>query len=178
MDLLSFIRTTDPTKVRVGERQRAEGKPKLLDTTIGRVVPLLSVAPARTSSELEASVDKLFDEGGSGGQTEQGDSTSGGHGVGIPQVSETAEIAAEDAAPMQPKHQRKRKIIVSDAGGPSHPPKKLREDHEASTGPSVAGKSMSTLQKLLAGAVLNPEVRIAALPTLPFITSSVSVTPE
>ncbi|GJW33961.1 hypothetical protein Tco_0053993 [Tanacetum coccineum] len=37
---------------------------------------------------------------------------------------------------------------------------------------------MSALQRLLAGAVLNPEVGIAALPTLPFITFSVSVTPE
>ncbi|GKA71845.1 hypothetical protein Tco_0778061 [Tanacetum coccineum] len=108
------------------------------DTTVGRVVPLLPVAPARASSELEASVDKLFDEGGSGGQTEQGDSASGRHG-----------------------RQRKRKTIVSDAGEPSHPPKKLREDYETSTGPFVAGKSRS-----------------AALPTLPFITSSVSVTPE
>ncbi|GJV60440.1 putative ribonuclease H-like domain-containing protein [Tanacetum coccineum] len=62
MDLLSFIRTADPTKVRVGERQRAEGEPKLLDTTVGHVVPLLPVAPARASSEVEASVEKLFDE--------------------------------------------------------------------------------------------------------------------
>ncbi|GJY67189.1 hypothetical protein Tco_0469427 [Tanacetum coccineum] len=154
MDLLSFIRTVDPSKVRVGERQRVEGEPKLLDTTVGRVVPLLPVAPARASSELEASVDKLFYEGGSGGQAKQ------------------------DASPVQPKCQRKWKIIVSDAGGPSHPPKKLREDHETSTGPSVAGKSRSALQRLLAGVVLNPEVGTAALPTLPFITSYVSVTPE
>ncbi|GKD59242.1 hypothetical protein Tco_1296751 [Tanacetum coccineum] len=154
MDLLSFIQTIDPTKVRVGERQRAKGKPKLLDTTVGRVVPLLPVALAHASSELEASVDKLFDEGGSGGQAKQ------------------------DASPVQPKCQRKWKIIVSDAGGPSHPPKKLMEDHETSTGPSVACKSRSALQRLIAGAVLNPKVEIAALPTLPFITSSVSVTPE
>ncbi|GJV78535.1 hypothetical protein Tco_1514405 [Tanacetum coccineum] len=159
MDLLSFIQTTDPTKVRVGERQRTKGKPKLLDTTVGHVVPLLSVAPGRASSELEASVDKLFDERDSGGQTKQ-------------------EIVAEDAATVQPKRQRRRKTIISDAGGPSHPPKKLREDHRTSTGPSVAGKSMFALQRLLAGAVLNSEVRIATLPTLPFITSSVSVTPE
>ncbi|GJU02530.1 hypothetical protein Tco_1112868 [Tanacetum coccineum] len=178
MDLLSFIQTADPTKVRIGERQRAEGEPKLLDTTVGRVVPLLPVAPARASSELEASVDKLFDEGGSGSHAEQGDSVSGGHGVGVPQVSETAEIVAEDAAPVQPRRQRKRKTVVSDAGEPSHPPKKLREDHGTSTGPSVAGKSRSALQRLLAGAVLNPEVGVVALPTLPFITSSVSVTPE
>ncbi|GKC41440.1 hypothetical protein Tco_1059162 [Tanacetum coccineum] len=66
MDLLSFIQTADPTKVRVGERQRAEDEPKLLDTTVGRVVPLLPIAPARAESELDASVNMLFDEGGSG----------------------------------------------------------------------------------------------------------------
>ncbi|GJW14426.1 hypothetical protein Tco_0018559, partial [Tanacetum coccineum] len=142
MDLLSFIRTADPTKVRVGERQRAKGEPKLLDTTVGRVVPLLPVALPCASSELEASVEKLFDEGGSGSRMERGDSVSGGHGVDIPQVSATADIVAEDAAPVQPKHQRKRKTTISDA------------------------------------AVLNPEVGVAALPTLPFITSSVPVTPE
>ncbi|GJX47509.1 hypothetical protein Tco_0272699 [Tanacetum coccineum] len=98
--------------------------------------------------------------------------------VGTPLVSEATETVVEDVAPLQPKRQRKRKTVVSDAGGPSHPPKKLREDHKTSTGPYVAGKSMSALQRLLAGAVLNPEVGIAALPTLPFITSSVSVTPE
>nr|GEX39144.1 putative ribonuclease H-like domain-containing protein [Tanacetum cinerariifolium] len=39
MDLLSFIQTADPTKVRVGERERDKGEPKLLETTVGRVVP-------------------------------------------------------------------------------------------------------------------------------------------
>ncbi|GJV60439.1 hypothetical protein Tco_1466539 [Tanacetum coccineum] len=71
---------------------------------------------------------------------------SGGHDVDIPQVSVTAEIVAEDAAPVQPKRQRKRKTFI--------------------------------LQRLLAGAVLNPKVGVAALPTLLFITSSVSVTLE
>ncbi|GKB64608.1 hypothetical protein Tco_0920794 [Tanacetum coccineum] len=109
--LLSFIQTADPTKVRIGERQRAEGEPKF-------------------SSHAE-----------------QGDSASGGHGVGIPQVSETAKIVAEDASPVQPRRQRKRKRLF-------------------------------LMLRLLAGAVLNPEVGVAALPTLPFITSSVFVTPE
>nr|GEW85212.1 transposase (putative), gypsy type [Tanacetum cinerariifolium] len=68
MDLLSFIRIDDPTKVRIGERQRDEDEPKLLETTVGRVVLLLSVVPDRSSGELEASVDNLFDEGGSGEQ--------------------------------------------------------------------------------------------------------------
>ncbi|GJQ97918.1 hypothetical protein Tco_0009057 [Tanacetum coccineum] len=178
MDLLSFIQTADPIKVRIGERQRAEDEPKLLDTTVGRVVPLLPVASSRASSELEASVDKLFDEGGSGSHAEQGDSVSCGHGVGVPQVSETAEIIAKDAAPVQPRRQIKRKTVVSDASEPSHPHKKLKEDHGTSTRLSVAGKSRSALQRLLVGAVLNPKVGIVALPTPPFITSSESVTPE
>ncbi|GJV82205.1 hypothetical protein Tco_1518075 [Tanacetum coccineum] len=74
MDMLSFIRTADPMKVRVGERQRADDEPRLLETTVGHVVPLLPVASARTSSELEASVEKHFGEGDGGEQVEQGDS--------------------------------------------------------------------------------------------------------
>ncbi|GJZ69276.1 hypothetical protein Tco_0632826 [Tanacetum coccineum] len=167
-----------PTKVRVGERQHAEDEPKLLDTTVGRDVPLLPVAPARGESELEDSVDKLFDEGGSDDQAEQGDSASGGQGVGIQFVSEAAEVVAEDVAPLQPRRQKKWKTVVVDAGEPSHTAKKLRDDHDASTGPSVVGKSKSALQRLLVGVVLNLEVGIAALPTLPFVTSSVSATPE
>nr|GFC99546.1 hypothetical protein [Tanacetum cinerariifolium] len=66
IDLLAFIRTADPTKVRFGERQRDKDEPKFFETTVGRVVPLLPVAPDRSSGELEASVDKIFDEGESG----------------------------------------------------------------------------------------------------------------
>ncbi|GJV58358.1 hypothetical protein Tco_1459363 [Tanacetum coccineum] len=177
MDLLSFIQTADPTKVRVGERQRAEDEPKLLDTTVGRVVPLLSITPARVKIELDASVDRLFDEGGSGNLAEQGDSASGGHGVGIPLVSEAAKTIVEDVAPLQPRR-RKRKTVVPDAGGSSHPPKKLREDYRTLSITSIGGKSMSAVQRLLAGAVQNAEVRGEPILTLPFVTSSVSATPE
>ncbi|GJZ44065.1 hypothetical protein Tco_0591320 [Tanacetum coccineum] len=178
MDFLLSIQIANPTKMRVGERQRAEDEPRLLDTTVGRVVPLLPIAPARAESELDASVDKLFDEGGSGNQAEQGDSASGGHGVGIQLVSEAVETVVEDAAPVQPRRQRKRKTIVSDAGGPSHPPKKLREDHGTPSGAPVGGKSRYVVQRLLARAVQNAEVRGEPIPTLPFVTSSVSATPE
>nr|GEV13547.1 hypothetical protein [Tanacetum cinerariifolium] len=115
--------------VRIGERQRDDDEPKLFKTTIGRVVPLLPVAPDRSSGELEASVDKLFDEGGSGEQAEQGDSESGGRGVGIDVVAET---------------------IVED----------------------------SSIHRLLVGAVQNAVVRGGITPTLPFVSSSVSTTPE
>ncbi|GJZ10681.1 hypothetical protein Tco_0545440 [Tanacetum coccineum] len=74
MDLLAFIQVADPTKVKVGERERAEGEAKLLDSTVWHVVLLLPVTSARVDSELEASVDRLFDEGGS---ADQGDSAAG-----------------------------------------------------------------------------------------------------
>ncbi|GJZ05255.1 hypothetical protein Tco_0538530 [Tanacetum coccineum] len=154
IDLLSFIQTADPMKVRVGERQRTDDEPQILETIVGRVVPLLSVALACTSSELEASVDRLFGEGDGGKQVDQGDSAGGGKGVDI-----------------QP-------TVSVDASGPSHPPKKLREDYRDPSGPFVAGKPRSAVQRLLVGAVLNAKVRGEPILTLPFVTSFVSATPE
>ncbi|GKA68865.1 hypothetical protein Tco_0768782 [Tanacetum coccineum] len=140
MDLLSFIRTADPMKVRVSERQRADDEPRILETTVGRVVPLLPVAPARTSGELEASVERLFGEEDGGEQVEQGDSAGGGQGVDIQLVIAAADTIVEDVAPLQPMRQKKRKTVVVDASGPSHPPKKLKEDYGDPSGPSIAGK--------------------------------------
>ncbi|GJU17152.1 hypothetical protein Tco_1145118 [Tanacetum coccineum] len=152
MELLTFIRTADLTKVRIGERQRGEDEPKLLDTTIGRVVPLLPVAPAHGESELEDSVYRLFKEEGKDGQAKQGDSASGG--------------------------QEKQKSMIVDSDEPSHPAKKLRKDYEIPVGTSVAGKSMPAIQRLLAGAVQNVAVRGEPISSLPFVTSSVSTTSE
>nr|GEX73753.1 hypothetical protein [Tanacetum cinerariifolium] len=134
--------------------------------------------PDRADSKLETSIDRLFVEGGSGSQAGQGGYASVGKGTKIQPVTEATGIVYDDMAPLQPRRQRKRKTIVADAGGSSHPPKKLREDHGTLSGPSVAGKSRSTVQMLLAGAVLNVEVRGESIPTLPFVTSSVSATPE
>ncbi|GJV89497.1 hypothetical protein Tco_1533435 [Tanacetum coccineum] len=135
------------------DKDGEEDELQLLETTVGRTVPLLPVAPDHGEGELDASVDKLFDEGGSGTQVEQGDSTSA-------------------------KASREKKNIVSDAGGPLHPPKRVREDHGTPNGASVGGKSRSAVQRLFARAVQNAEVRGEPLPTLPFVTSSVSATPE
>nr|GEU82497.1 transposase (putative), gypsy type [Tanacetum cinerariifolium] len=168
MDLLSFIRTADPTKVKVAERQLVENEPRLLKSIVRHVVSLLPIAPARASSELEASVDKLFDEGASGE----------GQCIDIQPVVATTDTIVEDVAPLQPRRQRKRKIVVVDASGTSHPPKKLREDYRALGGASTAGKSRSAIQSLFTWAVLNAEARGEHIPTLPFVTSSVSATPE
>nr|GFD04610.1 hypothetical protein [Tanacetum cinerariifolium] len=52
-----------------------EEEVKILDSIVGRVVPLLPVSLARSKSELEASVERLFNEGGSADQV---DSAAGG----------------------------------------------------------------------------------------------------
>ncbi|GKG19220.1 hypothetical protein Tco_0376319, partial [Tanacetum coccineum] len=90
MDLLAFICTDDPTKVRIGERQRGEDEPKLLDTTVGRTIPLLPVALACAQSKLDSSVDRLFDEEGSGNKEEPHDSADGDQSAGTLIVSEAA----------------------------------------------------------------------------------------
>ncbi|GKE94963.1 hypothetical protein Tco_1579818, partial [Tanacetum coccineum] len=146
MDLLAFIHVADPTKVRIVEKERAEGEAKLLDSTIGRMVPLLPVALARAKSELEASVEKLFDEGGS---TEQVDSAAEIKFVTAAEDTATGSVAAE-----RPKRPRKKRSAATNASGSSHPPKKLRGDYGTSS-----------------------EVVIGAIPSLPFVTSSVSATP-
>nr|GEW67388.1 hypothetical protein [Tanacetum cinerariifolium] len=178
MDIFAFIHTPDPTKVRVVEREQNKDEPRLLDTTVGRTVPLLPVAPDRADSELKASVERLFDKGGSGTQMEQRDSTKGGQYANIRPVVEATNTVVEDAALVQSRRRRKRKSVVVGAGGVSYPPKKMRGDHGTSSGASVGGKSRSALKRLLVGAVLNVEVRVTALPTLPFVTASVSTTPE
>nr|GFA87358.1 hypothetical protein [Tanacetum cinerariifolium] len=92
MDLFAFIYVADPTKVKTIKRERVEEEAKLLDSTIGRVVPLLPVALARAKSKLEASVEKLFDECGS---TEQGDfAAGGGHDAEIELITTVKDTAA------------------------------------------------------------------------------------
>nr|GEV22079.1 hypothetical protein [Tanacetum cinerariifolium] len=147
-----------------------------LDRVKGPTVLLLPVAPDPSSGELEASVDKLFDEGGSGKQADQGDSTCDGHGVGVQLVDGSSETIAEDVAPAELQRRKKRKTKVVDAGEPSHSAKKLKGDYRAPVVPAIGGKSQSAVQCLLAGVVHHAEVRGRAMPTLPFVSSSVSTT--
>ncbi|GJX83442.1 gypsy type transposase [Tanacetum coccineum] len=130
MDLLAFIHVADPTKVKVRERERAEEEARLLDSTVGHVVPLLPVAPARADSELEASVERLFDESGG---ADQGDSAGGGG----------QETEAEIVAGVR---------FVDEENVAAERPKRPQKKRQAATDASLA--------------------------TLPFVTSSVSATPE
>nr|GEV02889.1 MAK10-like protein [Tanacetum cinerariifolium] len=153
-------------------------EPLLLETTIDSTVLLLLVALDHVESELDASVERLFDEGGSGNQTEQGDSAGGGKDADIQPVIEAVDTVVEDVALVQPKRQRKRKSVVVNVGEASLPPKKLREDQGTLSETSIGGKSVSAVKRLLARAVLNAKVDVAAVPTLPFMTTCISTTPE
>ncbi|GJS41646.1 hypothetical protein Tco_0566689 [Tanacetum coccineum] len=173
MDLFAFIQVVNPTKMRVVGRKRAEGEEKLLDFTIRRVVLLLPVAPAHAKSELEAGVDRLFDDGGS---TKQGDSaTGGGHDADIELVTATKNVAVVTAE--RPIRHHKKKQAVKDASGSSHPPKKLKGDYGTSSGAATGGKSPSVLKELLVSSIMNVKVSVEAVVTLPLVTSSVSTMP-
>nr|GEZ28909.1 hypothetical protein [Tanacetum cinerariifolium] len=164
IDLPVFIHVVDPTKVRIVKRERADGEAKLWDYAVGRVIPILSKwtclhlsmacdstpigCSARAKNELKASVAKLFDESGS---TEHVDSaTGGGHDAEIEFVTAVEDTAAGSVAAERPKHPRNKRPVATDASGSSHPPKKR--------GGIKAG--------------------VSAMPTLPFVTSSVFATPE
>ncbi|GKD65546.1 hypothetical protein Tco_1307654, partial [Tanacetum coccineum] len=175
MDLFAFIRVADPTKVKVGEREHAKEEARLLDSTVGHVVPLLSVTPARAESELEASIERLFDEGG---DADQGDfAAGGGHGAKTESTTGVRIIVAENMTAERLTCPRKKRQAATDASGSSHPPKKLRGGYKTSGEAATSGKSPSVLKELLASNMLNVEAGVAAVATLHMVTSSVSMTP-
>nr|GFB17497.1 hypothetical protein [Tanacetum cinerariifolium] len=118
MDPFAFIHVPNPTKVRLVERERAEGIP----------------------GDLEANVNRLFDEGGSGASGEQEDGAAAGVRI----------MSGED----------------------------LRSDYIAPNVAPSAGKSPFGLRDLLARSMLNVESGAEVATMLPFVTSSVSTTPE
>nr|GEW81325.1 ribonuclease H-like domain-containing protein [Tanacetum cinerariifolium] len=110
------------------------------------------------------------------------DDITGGYPTTVKVVErEHAEGRACSSAPIgclsPPKRQRKKRPAVTDASGSSHPPKKLRGDYETSSGAATGGKFSSVLKELLASSILNVEVGVEAMTTLPLVTSSVSTTP-
>ncbi|GJS56749.1 hypothetical protein Tco_0651533 [Tanacetum coccineum] len=77
------------------------------------------------------------------------------------------------------KGSKKKRKAAGGASGSNLPPKKLRADYDTSgAGVSTDGKSVVALQGLLKRSTLSVEVGVAAVATLPFITSFVSLTPE
>nr|GEV58503.1 hypothetical protein [Tanacetum cinerariifolium] len=139
MDLFTFIRHSDPTKVRIGERDFAERKIKLLKMTEGRTVSLDPPVTADLGDSGD-SIDKLFDEGNDAGQE---------HSVEMDDdvLEEIVAKGASEVVGEKTKKKRKRKV-VGDASGPTFPPKKLREDYHAGAS-GTGGKSLNTIRELV-----------------------------
>ncbi|GJW53751.1 hypothetical protein Tco_0097836 [Tanacetum coccineum] len=150
MDLNAFIRTADPRKVRIVERARAENERPIVTVAKHRTVTLLPTSVVRSSGELSASVEREF-----AGDASIGDGGDQGFDS----------VAGQDN--------------VEPTGLPvaSHPPKRLRADYGTTGGSTTGGKSPSVLNRLLQDSQLMVEQGVPALPTLPFITSSVTASP-
>ncbi|GJV08232.1 hypothetical protein Tco_1345888 [Tanacetum coccineum] len=78
-----------------------------------------------------------------------------------------------------PKRTKKKRVTRGSERTPaaSHPPKRLRADYGTTGGSATGGKSPSVLNRLLQDSLLMVEQGVPALPTLPFITSSVTASP-
>ncbi|GJS51133.1 hypothetical protein Tco_0624495 [Tanacetum coccineum] len=177
MDLNAFIRTADPRKVKIVERARVENEIPIVTVAKHRTVTLLPTSVPRTSGELSASVEREFAGDASiGDGVDQGfDSVAGGDYAG-PSVPVTEPVEADIP---RPKHSKKKRVVYDSEGLPvaSHPPKKLRADYGDTGGSAIGGKSLSALNRLLQTSRLTVEQGVPALPTLPFITSSVTASP-
>ncbi|GKE12599.1 hypothetical protein Tco_1416150, partial [Tanacetum coccineum] len=92
-------------------------------------------------------------------------------------VNIVADKEVEATVADKPKGPRKKRKTTRDACGSGLPPKKLREDHGTS-GVSTGGKSVAELQSLMERSTLAVEVGVTSVSTVPFVTSSMTLTLE
>ncbi|GJV74115.1 hypothetical protein Tco_1494110 [Tanacetum coccineum] len=177
MDLNAFIRTADPRKVRIVERARAENERPIVTVAKHRTVTLLPTSVVHSSGELSASVEREFvGDASVGDGGDQGFDSVGGQDNVEPIVPITDHVETETPGP---KRTKKKRVTRGSEKTPaaSHPPKRLRADYGTTGGSATGGKSPSVLNRLLQDSRLMVEQGVPALPTLPFITSSVTASP-
>nr|GEW17998.1 hypothetical protein [Tanacetum cinerariifolium] len=162
MDLFAFIRHADPTEVRIGEKQIKDGQTPLLDSTRGRVVSL-----AVGDDQAEPSVPVVH-----------GDHNDEVDNVGTHDRNKEGSDAELRDQNEEGGHVVQDEGAASGASGSVLPPKKLREDHNtfSDTGASSDGKTLIALQGLLERSTLAVEVGVTLVTTVPFVTSSVTLT--
>ncbi|GJV07446.1 hypothetical protein Tco_1345102 [Tanacetum coccineum] len=150
MDLNAFIRTADSRKVRIVERARDENEGPIITVAKLRTVTLLSTSVGVASVDGQDNVEPI-----------------------VP-VTDTVETEIPG-----PKRSKKKRVTRGSerTHAASHPPKRLRADYGTAGGSATGGKSPSVLNRLLQDSRLMVEQGVPALPTLPFITSSVTASP-
>ncbi|GJS56297.1 hypothetical protein Tco_0629659 [Tanacetum coccineum] len=101
MDLNAFIRTTDPHKVRIVERARADNEEPIVTVAKHRTVTPLLTSVVRPSGDLSESVEREFggDVSGSAGRGHE-DASVSGYSDAEPIVPVTAGVAAETSMSM------------------------------------------------------------------------------
>ncbi|GKD68537.1 hypothetical protein Tco_1322627, partial [Tanacetum coccineum] len=176
MDLFSFIHHDDPTKVRVGEMEKADNQVSLLEATRGRVVslapPVLATA-ASSKGNMTESIDRLF---GEANDAEKEHFTGGGEYVALTEA--IVEPVYEDVAE-KPRRLKKKRKAAGDASGSTLPPKKLRDDYDTSgASASTGGKFRAAMQSLLDNSKLAAEIGVTAAAIVPLVTSFMTPTPE
>ncbi|GJU14358.1 hypothetical protein Tco_1142324 [Tanacetum coccineum] len=174
MDLNVFIRTADPRKVSIVERARAKNERPIVTVAKHRTMTLLPTLVVRSSGELSASVEReVVGDASVGDGGDQGFDSVGGQDNVEPTVPVTEHVETEIPGPKRSKKKRvtrgSEKISAA-----SHPPKRLRADYGTTGGSATGGKSHSVLNRLLQDSRLMVEQGVLALPTLPFITYSVT----
>ncbi|GKB25093.1 hypothetical protein Tco_0864494 [Tanacetum coccineum] len=177
MDLFAFIQHADPTKVRIGESKVREGEVPLLELTRGRVISLAGVndqGGADVQGADDDNVNQGSDDAAAADHAEQSGPVVQIGEIDIEVDTETQSLVADKS-----KKARKRKT-ADGASGSGLPPKRLREDHGTSgdANASTTGKSLAALQDLLDKSTLATEIGVTAAATVPFVTSSVTPTPE
>ncbi|GJW03179.1 hypothetical protein Tco_1562035, partial [Tanacetum coccineum] len=138
IDLNDFIRTTDPRKVRIVERARAENEWPIVTVAKHHTVTLLPTSVVRSFKELSASVEIEFvRDASAGGGRDDGVAFIGGQDAVAPIVPITGNVETEI---LGPKRAKKKRVTRGSERTPSasHPPKRLRSDY-GTTGGSVTG---------------------------------------
>ncbi|GJU40272.1 hypothetical protein Tco_1193229 [Tanacetum coccineum] len=178
MDLNAFIRTADPRKVKIVERARAENEEPIVTVAKHRTVTPLPTSVVRPSGDLSESIEREFGEdvSGSAGRGQE-DASVGGYSDAEPIVPVTAGVAVETGSSRAKRPKKRVAHESGDTPAATHPPKRLRADYGNTSGSVIGGKSPGVLNRLLRASQLTVEQGVTALPTLPFITSSMTASP-
>nr|GEU33308.1 hypothetical protein [Tanacetum cinerariifolium] len=148
MDLFAFIHRAYLTKVKVGEREVGDEEVSLLELTKDRFVSLAGVYDRRNANAQDAKNENV-NEGVEDAAT-AGHTKQSDHVFEVEGINIVVDDEIQAIVDEQPKKIRKRRRAVHGAGGSG----------------------------LLDSSILAMEVRVTAAATVPFVTSSVTPTPE
>ncbi|GJS33525.1 hypothetical protein Tco_0531907 [Tanacetum coccineum] len=158
IDLFAFIHHSDPTKVRVKERNLAEREVKLLKMTEGHTVPLNPLVTAASRNNGD-NIDKIFYKGDDANQEH---------------LVEKDDDVLEEVVDEKAKKSQKRRATRG-VSGSDYPPKKLRDDYQPLPLPT-RGKSLSTLRKMIPKGFAIPSDAMGSVDTT-FVTPASDVGP-